>query len=286
MNGLVRYLLDRGDAGLSEVDSDIVVEISDRISGAIKDGRSIVFSGDGVLEESMRDACRELSDVVPDWSDIRSGNGDVFDIRAEGNENVGIDIDGLRLPIPVTTEKQSVLFLKIWHIVCRLVFLDLFGKRAVFIDRDDTIAKDVPYCDDPKKFNLFDDVPKSISRLNDAGFLVIMITNQSGINRGKFTLETLNRIHEKMIRTVEEGGGRIDDIFFCPHRPDENCPCRKPNILMGIRAVEKYDIDPRRSYMVGDSDADMGFGERMGCMTIRVSKEFGFSDAVDEILGL
>ena len=158
------------------------------------------------------------------------------------------------------------------------------GRRCVFIDRDDTVAKDVHYCDSPDRFNLYPGIPEQIKRLNDAGFLVIMITNQSGINRGYFTEETLSKIHDKMVREIEAAGAHLDDIYYCPHRPDENCPCRKPNTLMGERAVRDHNIDVSRSYMVGDSDADMGFGQRLGCRTIRVGESFTFKDAVDRIL--
>ncbi|MBR6910524.1 MAG: HAD family hydrolase, partial [Candidatus Methanomethylophilaceae archaeon] len=120
-------------------------------------------------------------------------------------------------------------------------------SKAVFVDRDDTLAKDVPYCDDPDKFNVYPDVPAAIARLNAAGFLVIVITNQSGIGRGYFDVETLGRVHDKMLSQISAGGGRIDDIFFCPHTPDDHCGCRKPEIGMGLQAVEKYDIDVSQS---------------------------------------
>ncbi len=158
------------------------------------------------------------------------------------------------------------------------------SRRCVFIDRDDTIAKDVPYCDSPDKFNLFPGIPGQIKRLNDAGYLVIVITNQSGIGRGYFTEDTLKKIHEKMTSEIESAGGHLDAIYYCPHRPDENCACRKPKTLMGEMAAEKYGIDLKGSYMVGDSDADMGFGEGLGCRTIRVGEKFLFKDAVDKIL--
>ena len=158
------------------------------------------------------------------------------------------------------------------------------SRRCVFIDRDDTVAKDVPYCDSPEKFNLFPGVPEQIRRLNDAGYLVIMITNQSGIGRGYFTEETLSKIHEKMNSEIEAAGGHIDAIYYCPHRPDEKCDCRKPKTLMGERAVKDFDIDVSVSYMIGDSDADMKFGEGLGCNTLRVDDSFTFSDAVDWIL--
>lgn len=170
------------------------------------------------------------------------------------------------------------------HTMCGIVERELFGQRAVLIDRDDTIAKDVPYCDDPAKFELYEHVPPAIKRLNDAGYKVIVVTNQSGIGRGYFTEETLSRIHDKMVRTVEAAGGRIDDVFYCPHTPDDHCSCRKPEVGMGLAAITKHSINPRISFMVGDHEKDMEFGRRLGFRCIQVSESFTFSDAVDEIL--
>ena len=170
------------------------------------------------------------------------------------------------------------------HTMCGIVEREMFGQRAVLIDRDDTIAKDVPYCDDPAKFELYEHVPPAIKRLNDAGYKVIVVTNQSGIGRGYFTEETLSRIHDKMVRTVEAAGGRIDDVFHCPHIPDDHCSCRKPEVGMGLAAITKHSINPRISFMVGDHEKDMEFGRRLGFRCIQVSESFTFSDAVDEIL--
>lgn len=170
------------------------------------------------------------------------------------------------------------------HTMCGLVERTMFGQRAVFIDRDDTIAKDIPYCSDPDIFEVYDFVPDAIRRLNEAGFLVIVITNQSGIGRGYFDEATLGRIHDKMRKSVEAGGGRIDDVFFCPHTPEDRCGCRKPETGMGVAAIMKHGIDPYRSYMVGDHEKDMEFGRRLGCRSIMVSDGFTFADAVDLIL--
>lgn len=170
------------------------------------------------------------------------------------------------------------------HIIAGIVEQELFGNRAVFIDRDDTVAKDVPYCDDPDKFEVFPDVPGAIARLNRAGYLVVLVTNQSGLHRGYFDEATLNSIHGKLRCIVEAGGGRIDDIFYCPHTPEEHCSCRKPEIGMGLAAIAKYGIDPSRSWMVGDHDKDVEFGTRLGCRTVKVGQGVSFSDAVDIIL--
>lgn len=170
------------------------------------------------------------------------------------------------------------------HTICGIVEREMFGEKCVMVDRDDTLAKDYPYCDDPAKFHMFDGVPGAVKRLNDAGYKVIVITNQSGINRGYFDLDTLNAIHSKMISAVEAVGGHIDDIFFCPHRPDEDCQCRKPRIGMGLAAMSKHRINPYVSYMVGDSEKDMEFGRALGCRVLKVDEKTSFVDAVDVIL--
>ncbi|MDR2866968.1 MAG: HAD-IIIA family hydrolase [Methanomassiliicoccaceae archaeon] len=170
------------------------------------------------------------------------------------------------------------------HTICGLTERGVFGKKAVFIDRDDTIAKDVPYCSRPEDMKLFNGVPKSIAKLNKAGYLVIIITNQSGVSRGKFTTEDLERIHKKMYADIEKEGGKIDDLFYCPHHPDEKCGCRKPEAGMGIAAVNKYKINTKASFMIGNSDADVEFGRSIGCASIKVTEKFTFNDAVEQIL--
>ena len=170
------------------------------------------------------------------------------------------------------------------HIICGLVERGLFGRRAVFIDRDDTIVKDVPYCPKPEDLSLFEGVEASIRRLNEAGFLTIIVTNQSGVARGLFTEETLHKIHEKMRAELAKEGARVDAIYFCPHLPDEGCSCRKPEVGMVLRALEDFDIDATRSFVIGDSDHDMELARRIGAEGIRVSDSFTFNDAVERVL--
>ena len=196
------------------------------------------------------------------------------------------DIADYALLIPCTeTPHIQEGYLAAGHMICCLVERNMFGRKAVLIDRDDTIAENVPYCDSPDKFHLYEGVPEDIKRLNDAGYLVIVVTNQSGVGRGYFTEETLAEIHEKMCREVSACGGQIDDVFYCPHHPDDHCKCRKPEIGMGIAAVKKYHIDLKHSFMVGDSEIDVEFGKNLGCNFIQVGKDKTFSDDVDEILG-
>lgn len=158
------------------------------------------------------------------------------------------------------------------------------GRRAVLVDRDDTLCPDVPHNGDPAKMHVFPYVPDAVRRLNEAGFLVLVVTNQSGIGRGMYTLEDMKAVNAEMERQIASGGGRIDDVFFCPHRPDEMCDCRKPKTGMGVQAIRKYGLDVSRCYMVGDKDKDVEFGKSLGMKSYLVSGTFTFADAVGEIL--
>lgn len=137
---------------------------------------------------------------------------------------------------------------------------------TVFIDRDGVINVDSP--DYIKYWAEFHFIPKSIEaicRLTKAGIMVIVITNQSGIHRELFSLEILEEIHRKMCHAIEEAGGHIKDIFFCPHLPDEGCDCRKPAPGMILAACKRHGINPAESVMVGDSAKDILAGKAAGC---------------------
>ena len=145
------------------------------------------------------------------------------------------------------------------------------GKnKAIFLDRDGTINVDVHYLDTPNNFKMYPGVGLGVKRLQDAGFKIIVITNQSGIARGYFTLETLERIHEKMLKEFEEYDVHVDGIYFCPHRPDDNCNCRKPNTGMFEKAIIEYNIDTKISFMIGDKILDVAAGRRVGIQTILI----------------
>ena len=168
------------------------------------------------------------------------------------------------------------------EIVPAIVERCLFGMVAVFFDRDDTINDDIGHCRRPEDIKIFPGVGEAMKKLNDAGLMTIMITNQSVIGRGWLDEDGLKIIHDKVRKDVLPG--RIDDIFFCPHVPDGGCECRKPRIGMALQALEKYNIDTLHSFMIGDSDKDIEFGEAIGCRTYKVSADYTFADAVNDII--
>ncbi len=146
-------------------------------------------------------------------------------------------------------------------------------NKAVFIDRDGTIAKDVPYCSRPEDFELLPGAAEGMKLLNKHGFKVVVVTNQSGIARGYFTEGTLAKIHDKMRCELARYGACVDAIYYCPHHPDDNCECRKPKPRMLFQAASDLNIDLGQSYVIGDSDMDMEMGRNAGCKSILVAEK-------------
>jgi len=144
------------------------------------------------------------------------------------------------------------------------------ANRAVFIDRDGTMANDVGYCHRPEDFELLPNTAKAIRLLNQHNFKVIVITNQSGIARGYFTEETLAEIHEKMRGELAKEGAWVDAIYYCPHHPDDNCQCRKPKPKLALQAAKDHNIELEGSFVVGDLQMDIGLGKAIGCQTILI----------------
>jgi D,D-heptose 1,7-bisphosphate phosphatase len=130
-------------------------------------------------------------------------------------------------------------------------------RPAVFLDRDGTINVEVNYLSSPEQMQLIDGVPAAIQRLRDAGFAIIVVTNQSGVARGYLTAETLDAIHHKLHTELAAAGTRVDGIYFCAHHPDENCNCRKPKSGLFLQAAREHNLDLRASLMIGDAESDL-----------------------------
>lgn len=139
-------------------------------------------------------------------------------------------------------------------------------KYTVFLDRDGVINHDSPdYIKAESEFFFIDKSPEAIALLTQASFDVIVITNQSAIARKLTTKKELEKIFTKMKSGVEDAGGKIKDIFYCPHLPDAGCSCRKPRPGLIFQAQKKYEIDLQDSCMVGDSIKDIECAKNAGC---------------------
>ena len=154
------------------------------------------------------------------------------------------------------------------------------GNKAVFIDRDGTINIDGPYLDNPDRFEMYPGVGEGIKKLKDDGFKIIVMTNQSGIARGYFTEEVLMSIHKTMAIKFDAFDVKLDGVYYCPHHPDDNCNCRKPNTGLFENAIEEHDIDVNQSYMIGDKILDVCAGQKIGVKTILIPE----AHARDEFL--
>ena len=146
-------------------------------------------------------------------------------------------------------------------------------KPAVFIDRDDTLIYNVPYLSDPEKVVLTPGAGETLELLAKAGFLIIVITNQSGIGRGYFNVEQLNAVHDKLRLLLSSFKVVLDGLYYCPHAPNQECNCRKPKTGMLEQACHDHNIDLTRSIMVGDSQQDIQMGRNFGLRTVQLRLE-------------
>jgi len=153
---------------------------------------------------------------------------------------------------------------------------DFCVKRiAVFIDRDGTINEETGYVDSLAKFRLLPGVTEALRRLNESGIPAIVITNQSGVGRGYFSMDFLDTLHNRMMMEFTEQGCRLDGIYICPHHPDENCACRKPKPGMLLSAAKENEIILHASYVVGDKMRDIELAHRVGAKGILVLTGYG-----------
>ncbi len=141
-------------------------------------------------------------------------------------------------------------------------------KPAVFIDRDGTIMVDVGYPKYARQVSLIPGAVRALRELKRRGFLIIIISNQSGIGRGYMTRQQADNVHKRVISLLGNSGVEIDDAYYCPHAPDQGCNCRKPSPEMLFDASKKFDIDLSRSFMIGDRDVDIETGKNAGCGTL------------------
>ena len=153
---------------------------------------------------------------------------------------------------------------------------------AVFLDRDGTINVEKEYLIHPGDFEFLPGVPEALKKLQQAGFLLIVVTNQSGIARGYFSLEQVNKLHQYVTLQLEQFGVSLAGIYICPHHPTcgqgeylRDCECRKGKPGMLLEAAEDLNIDLCKSFMIGDKLADIEAGYAAGCGTYLVQTGYG-----------
>lgn len=145
-------------------------------------------------------------------------------------------------------------------------------SRAVFVDRDGTIIHDADYCSSAEQVQVFDGAAAALRQLKQAGFKIIVITNQSGIGRGFFTENEYRAVETEVSRQL--GNGLIDATYFCPDAPGKPSKCRKPAPGMVLQAAGDHNVDLSRSFLIGDKEIDVECAHNAGTRAIRVRTGF------------
>jgi D-glycero-D-manno-heptose 1,7-bisphosphate phosphatase len=149
--------------------------------------------------------------------------------------------------------------------------------KAVFLDKDGTLIPDIPYNVDTTRIDLCEGVVEGLQLLQSNGYLLVIVSNQTGLAHGYFSVEQLNGVKDKINRICSKMGIYLDGFYYCPHHPEAtvsgykmNCACRKPQPGMLLKAAGDMDIDLSHSWMVGDILHDVEAGNRAGCKTILI----------------
>lgn len=155
-------------------------------------------------------------------------------------------------------------------------------QAAVFLDRDGTIIEDTDYISSPAQIKFIPGAVEAVKMLKNAGYKIIIISNQSGVARGLITEDMLQTIDKLIHRTILNGGGHVDGSYYCPHHPEhgvypykQSCECRKPHTGLIKRAVKEHDIDLSKSFMVGDHSTDIETARRAGIPSVFVMTGHG-----------
>ena len=157
---------------------------------------------------------------------------------------------------------------------------------TLFLDRDGVINRRTPgdYVKHPSEFVPETGAMQALGMLSPHFSHIVVVTNQAGVGKGVMNETDLAAVHQKMRTLAGVAGGRIDGIYYCPHRPDAGCACRKPATGMAMQARSEFpEIDFSRAWMVGDSASDMVFGKTLGMKTILINGKFEDTDALDAL---
>ena len=199
--------------------------------------------------------------------------------------------------LPFTTEQSTTAIIERIAMIHAHVSITENSRtnirnRIVFFDRDGTLIQNVPYLHDPSKVRVLPGVIQGLARLREAGFHLVIVTNQQGIGLGYFPIEAFFEVNQALLRELSAHGIKIDKVYFCPHSFAEDCGCRKPGTALIEKALKEYNAAARDCWMLGDSQSDVIAGEAAGCQAILIipdsaaasNSTSSFADAVETIL--
>jgi D-glycero-D-manno-heptose 1,7-bisphosphate phosphatase len=144
----------------------------------------------------------------------------------------------------------------------------------LLVDRDGTLIIEREYLSDPAGVELLPGASEGLLRFRQAGFRLVVVTNQAGIGRGYYTVADMEAVNHRMVELFGEQGVDFDAILHCPHAPKDNCDCRKPNTAMAEEALARFPA-PDRLVMIGDKALDVEMGRRVGAITVLVTTGYG-----------
>jgi D-glycero-D-manno-heptose 1,7-bisphosphate phosphatase len=161
-------------------------------------------------------------------------------------------------------------------------------EKAIFLDRDGVINNNMDryYISQPEDLILNAGIIEALKTFQDHHFILILISNQSGISKKIYSKEDCDRVHDRLRKLLSREGIRMAEIYYCPHHPEiENCLCRKPGSLLFEKALARFNIDPDRSWMIGDSETDKIAAEKTGLRTILINRNEDIRKYLHSIIG-
>ena len=174
-------------------------------------------------------------------------------------------------------ERIEDVHLILEHLLCSYL-RELLRVKAIFLDRDGVICENRDdYVKSWKEFVWIPGSKKALMRLSSNGYITIVITNQSAVGRRIFSPQTVEEIHQRMEKEITQTGGKIEKIYYCPHKPEDGCTCRKPKPGLLLQAASDFELDFRSSYFIGDTITDIEMGHKVGCKTIMVKTGKGLT---------
>jgi len=166
-------------------------------------------------------------------------------------------------------------------------YLSMIMNKAIFLDRDGIInQKKEDYVKSINELIILPHASRAIKKLNELGFLVVVVTNQSIINRKIISKDELQKINDFIVTKLEENGAKIRAIYFCPHIPEQNCFCRKPQPGLLFQALKELSIDPKQSFLIGDNEIDIEAARRVGIIGWQMETNGNLFDFIRDNLSL